>query len=196
AHRWKSSRSSSLAMPDATAATRPFRQAGAPRNHGTPGAMETTGFLGRQAGIEAQPGQSRTPVTNRPPNHRMGWNTSATSSSGHTPRGSSGGGGARGGRAKRRQHPPHHGQCPVTSRTGAATEATFATGPAAGVASIGMATQMLTLETRRATLADASAMSRLTLQLGYDCNEVMMRQRLTRLRDEPDHAVFVAGLEG
>ena len=27
-------------------------------------------------------------------------------------------------------------------------------------------------------------MSRLTLELGYDCNEVLMRQRLARLRDE------------
>lgn len=59
-----------------------------------------------------------------------------------------------------------------------------------------MATQQLTLETRRATLADASVMSRLTLQLGYDSNEVMMRQRLARLREEPEHEVFVAALGG
>jgi ribosomal protein S18 acetylase RimI-like enzyme len=36
----------------------------------------------------------------------------------------------------------------------------------------------------------------LTLLLGYDCNEVMMRQRLVRLRDEPEHAVFVAAIDG
>ncbi|MCX4240123.1 GNAT family N-acetyltransferase [Paraliomyxa miuraensis] len=59
-----------------------------------------------------------------------------------------------------------------------------------------MATQQLTLETRRATLADASVVSRLTLQLGYDCSEVMMRQRLARVRDEPEHAVFVAAIDG
>ena len=52
----------------------------------------------------------------------------------------------------------------------------------------------LTLETRKATLSDATTMSRLTLQLGYDCSEVMMRQRLARLRDDPEHAVFVAAL--
>lgn len=58
-----------------------------------------------------------------------------------------------------------------------------------------MATQ-ITLETRRAGLADASAMSRLTLQLGYDCSEVMMRQRIVRLRDAAEHAVFVAAVDG
>jgi GNAT superfamily N-acetyltransferase len=52
------------------------------------------------------------------------------------------------------------------------------------------------LETRKAALSDASTMSRLTLLLGYDCNEVMMRQRLIRLRDEPEHAVFVAAIDG
>ena len=36
---------------------------------------------------------------------------------------------------------------------------------------------MATLETRRAQLSDASIMSRLTLELGYDCTEVLMRQR-------------------
>lgn len=59
-----------------------------------------------------------------------------------------------------------------------------------------MATQTLTLETRRAALNDAPVMARLTLQLGYDCHEVMMRQRLIRLRDEAEHAVFVAALDG
>jgi ribosomal protein S18 acetylase RimI-like enzyme len=59
-----------------------------------------------------------------------------------------------------------------------------------------MTARTLTLETRRAALSDASTMSRLTLQLGYDCNEVMMRQRLLRLRDEPEHAVFVAAIDG
>ena len=59
-----------------------------------------------------------------------------------------------------------------------------------------MTARTLTLETRKAALADASTMSRLTLQLGYDCTEVMMRQRLARLRDDPEHAVFVAALEG
>lgn len=58
-----------------------------------------------------------------------------------------------------------------------------------------MATQ-LTLETRRALLSDASALARLSMQLGYDCTEVSMRQRLTRLRDELAHAVFVAALDG
>lgn len=53
----------------------------------------------------------------------------------------------------------------------------------------------LTLETRRALLADASTMARLSMQLGYDCTEVDMRQRLTRLRDDLAHAVFVAALE-
>ena len=53
-----------------------------------------------------------------------------------------------------------------------------------------------TLETRRAALSDATTLSRLTLQLGYDCSEVMMRQRLARLRDDPDHGVFVADLDG
>jgi len=59
-----------------------------------------------------------------------------------------------------------------------------------------MNSRTLTLETRKAALADASTMSRLTLQLGYDCTEVMMRQRLARLRDDPEHAVFVASLDG
>jgi GNAT superfamily N-acetyltransferase len=59
-----------------------------------------------------------------------------------------------------------------------------------------MATRTLTLETRKAVLSDASIMSRLTLQLGYDCSEVMMRQRLARLRDHPDHGVFVAAVDG
>lgn len=54
----------------------------------------------------------------------------------------------------------------------------------------------LTLETRRALLSDASTMARLSMQLGYDCTEVVMRQRLTRLRDDLEHAVFVAALEG
>jgi len=58
-----------------------------------------------------------------------------------------------------------------------------------------MATQ-LTLETRRALLSDASIMARLSMQLGYDSSEVVMRQRLARLRDEPHHEVFVAALEG
>ncbi len=56
--------------------------------------------------------------------------------------------------------------------------------------------QTLTLETRRATLSDASAMARLSMQLGYDATEVIMRQRLTRLRDLAEHAVFVAAIEG
>ncbi|MCA9653357.1 MAG: GNAT family N-acetyltransferase [Myxococcales bacterium] len=55
---------------------------------------------------------------------------------------------------------------------------------------------MATLETRRAQLSDASIMSRLTLELGYDCTEVLMRQRFARLRDDPSHAVFVAALDG
>lgn len=59
-----------------------------------------------------------------------------------------------------------------------------------------MSPRKLTLETRTAALADASAISRLTLQLGYDCTEVAMRQRLIRLREEPEHAVFVAALDG
>jgi GNAT superfamily N-acetyltransferase len=59
-----------------------------------------------------------------------------------------------------------------------------------------MTARTLTVETRRAALSDASALSRLTLQLGYDCTEVAMRQRLIRLRDDPDHAVFVAALDG
>lgn len=57
-------------------------------------------------------------------------------------------------------------------------------------------TQTLTLETRRATLSDASTMARLSMQLGYDSSEVKMRQRLTRLREDLSHAVFVAALEG
>jgi GNAT superfamily N-acetyltransferase len=59
-----------------------------------------------------------------------------------------------------------------------------------------MTPRTLTLETRKAALSDASTMSRLTLQLGYDCTEVVMRQRLARLRDDPEQAVFVAALEG
>lgn len=59
-----------------------------------------------------------------------------------------------------------------------------------------MTARTLTLETRKAALPDASAMSRLTLLLGHDCTEVAMRQRLARLRDAPDHAVFVAALDG
>jgi len=59
-----------------------------------------------------------------------------------------------------------------------------------------MAPQTLTLETRQAALSDASIMARLSMQLGYDSSEVVMRQRLTRLRDRPEHAVFVAALEG
>ena len=59
-----------------------------------------------------------------------------------------------------------------------------------------MSSRTLTLETRKAALSDAATLSRLTLQLGYDCTEVMMRQRLVRLRDDPDHAVFVASLDG
>lgn len=59
-----------------------------------------------------------------------------------------------------------------------------------------MSSRTLTLETRKAALSDAATLSRLTLQLGYDCTEVMMRQRLVRLRDDPDHAVFVAALDG
>jgi len=59
-----------------------------------------------------------------------------------------------------------------------------------------MTARTLTLETRKAALSDAAAMSRLTLQLGYDCTEVAMRQRLARLRDLSEHGVFVAALEG
>jgi GNAT superfamily N-acetyltransferase len=59
-----------------------------------------------------------------------------------------------------------------------------------------MTARMHTLETRKAALSDAAHLSRLTLQLGYDCSEVMMRQRLARLRDDPDHGVFVAALDG
>lgn len=55
---------------------------------------------------------------------------------------------------------------------------------------------MATLETRRASLSDASVMSRLTLELGHDCTEVLMRKRLARLREDPEHAVFVAALDG
>ncbi|MEX1368262.1 MAG: GNAT family N-acetyltransferase [Nannocystaceae bacterium] len=55
---------------------------------------------------------------------------------------------------------------------------------------------MATLETRRAQLSDSSVLSRLTLELGYDCTEVLMRQRIVRLRDDPDHAIFVAALDG
>lgn len=55
---------------------------------------------------------------------------------------------------------------------------------------------MATLETRRAELSDASAMSRLCLELGYDSTEVLMRQRLGRLRDDPDHLVLVASIDG
>ncbi|MCA9708838.1 MAG: GNAT family N-acetyltransferase [Myxococcales bacterium] len=59
-----------------------------------------------------------------------------------------------------------------------------------------MATQTLTLETRRASLSDASSMSRLSMQLGYDSTELTMRQRMIRVRDDVAHAVFVAALEG
>jgi ribosomal protein S18 acetylase RimI-like enzyme len=59
-----------------------------------------------------------------------------------------------------------------------------------------MAPRTLTLETRKAALSDAATLSRLTLQLGYDCSEVMMRRRLIRLRDDLEHAVFVAALDG
>ncbi len=55
---------------------------------------------------------------------------------------------------------------------------------------------MATLETRPALLSDASIMSRLCLLMGYDSTEVLMRQRLTRLLDDPRHAVFVAALDG
>lgn len=55
---------------------------------------------------------------------------------------------------------------------------------------------MATLETRSAQLSDAVIMSRLTLELGHDCTEVLMRKRLLRLRDRPEHAVFVAALDG
>lgn len=59
-----------------------------------------------------------------------------------------------------------------------------------------MNARTLTLETRKAALSDASAMSRLTLLLGHDCTEVMMRQRLARLRDAAEHGLFVAALDG
>ncbi len=59
-----------------------------------------------------------------------------------------------------------------------------------------MVTRKLTVETRSAALSDASTMSRLTLQLGYDCTEIAMRQRLIRLREDPDNAIFVAALDG
>jgi len=53
---------------------------------------------------------------------------------------------------------------------------------------------MATLETRQAQLSDASILSRLTLELGFDCNEITMRSRLARLRDDPGQAIFVASI--
>lgn len=54
---------------------------------------------------------------------------------------------------------------------------------------------MATLEPRRALPSDASMLARLCLELGYDCTEFLMRQRLVRLRDDPEHAVFVVAAE-
>ncbi|MCH9684725.1 MAG: GNAT family N-acetyltransferase [Deltaproteobacteria bacterium] len=55
---------------------------------------------------------------------------------------------------------------------------------------------MATLETRRALITDATSVSRLCLLLGYDCTEALMRQRIAKLRDDPNHAIFVAAIDG
>jgi GNAT superfamily N-acetyltransferase len=72
----------------------------------------------------------------------------------------------------------------------------FAATSGAGSLEAAMTARMHTLETRKAALSDAANLSRLTLLLGYDCSEVMMRQRLARLRDAADQGVFVAALDG
>jgi GNAT superfamily N-acetyltransferase len=53
---------------------------------------------------------------------------------------------------------------------------------------------MLTLETRRAILADAGAIARLAMELGYDCDESTMRRRILGIRSEADHAIFVGAI--
>lgn len=100
--------------------------------------------------------------------------------------------------AKARRRPVAGPWTPV-SRLAAAfggTPEPFAATPGAGSLVAAMTARTHTLETRKASLSDAAILSRLTLQLGYDCSEVMMRQRLARLRDDLDHGVFVAALDG
>lgn len=55
---------------------------------------------------------------------------------------------------------------------------------------------MATLETRLATAEDAPIIAKLALELGYDADVPAVRFRLGQLRDEEDHAVFVAALDG
>jgi len=55
---------------------------------------------------------------------------------------------------------------------------------------------MATLETRLATAEDAPTIAKLSLELGYDADVPAVRYRLAQIRDEGDHAVFVAALDG
>lgn len=55
---------------------------------------------------------------------------------------------------------------------------------------------MATLETRRATIEDAAVITKLALELGYDCDIPAMRHRLGLVADVADQAVFVAALDG
>ena len=51
-------------------------------------------------------------------------------------------------------------------------------------------------EIRLATLADAKSISNLVTVLGYPCTEAQMHKRLEALAAEPEHATFVATVEG
>lgn len=50
------------------------------------------------------------------------------------------------------------------------------------------------IDVREAEVADAGALVPLLFTLGYETSEAVLRRRVVRLRDEADHAVFVADL--
>ena len=45
-------------------------------------------------------------------------------------------------------------------------------------------------------MEDAQSIAKLALELGYDVDDAAMRHRLAQVREQPEHAVFVAALDG